>query len=457
MVDSEIKDGVAIIPEGITEVGCGTNPNSCTKLDIINNGYNSNCSSPSNDTGDNEEINAKETLKNNTMFHFSLGSKELFHSNFLHWLSIIKPTEFLNLMHEFAGISKFWWEDCYTQKEHGTHCEVRRESDNFDLSIWINLKAVPQDPESSKWVPVLVLENKMKSLTRKDQLEGYVQKAYEKWGKRDLKNKQEDKQNSSPIITFILLTLVEDKNNYDVGFDFTIGRKKQRQFNSNWAKKTYNDLASSLDKFLKKDNSLNDQIINSYKGFIKAMCVLGKSWSVNNSTEWKNILSQDDLNDIRINDIHQKLVYSQIERLLINELGTDIKEVKTGSGFSNGSGLVEASVIKVEKGLTFMVQVQGRQYRRAIIGTNKDAVAEAANNRDLWGKFFCFEDKNLDYEFPFDNDIKPKENKHPKSKSSYGKLFNYYGQSFAYQYVDIPDGTSVEKVINAMITDITKN
>ena len=334
---------------------------------------------------------------------------------------------------------------------------MRRESDNFDLSIWINLKAAPQDPESSKWVPVLVLENKMKSLTRKDQLEGYVQKAYEKWGKRDLKNKQEDKQNSSPIITFILLTLVEDKNNYDVGFDFTIGRKKQRQFNSNWAKKTYNDLASSLDKFLKKDNSLNDQIINSYKGFIKAMCVLGKSWSVNNSTEWKNILSQDDLNDIRINDIHQKLVYSQIERLLINELGTDIKEVKTGSGFSNGSGLVEASVIKVEKGLTFMVQVQGRQYRRAIIGTNKDAVAEAANNRDLWGKFFCFEDKNLDYEFPFDNDIKPKENKHPKSKSSYGKLFNYYGQSFAYQYVDIPDGTSVEKVINAMITDITKN
>jgi hypothetical protein len=105
-----------------------------------------------------------------------------------------------------------------------------------------------------------------------------------------------------------------------------------------------------------------------------------------------------------------------------------------------------------------MVQVQGRQYRRAIIGTNKDAVAEAANNRDLWGKFFCFgfEDKNLDYEFPFDNDIdiKPKENKHPKSKSSYGKLFNYYGQSFAYQYVDIPDGTSVEKVINAMITDM---
>jgi hypothetical protein len=59
MVDSEIKDGVAIIPEGITEVGCGTNPNSCTKLDIINNGYNSNFSSPSNDTGDNEEINAK--------------------------------------------------------------------------------------------------------------------------------------------------------------------------------------------------------------------------------------------------------------------------------------------------------------------------------------------------------------------------------------------------------------
>lgn len=188
-----------------------------------------------------------EALENSTMFHFSLGSKELFHSNFLHWLHIIDKENFIKLMRKFAGHEndQFWWEEKYYKKE-GESYEVRRESNNFDLSIWINLeypqqdnpKDAKQDNKKVKWVPVLVLENKMKSLPRQDQLENYVNKAYEEWGETKLKDNKE----KSPI-TFILLSLVEDKSSYDVNYECETGRKSNRnriKYESQWINKTYN-------------------------------------------------------------------------------------------------------------------------------------------------------------------------------------------------------------------------
>ena len=71
-------------------------------------------------------------LKGSSMFYMSLGSKELFHSNFLHWLSIVEWSYFIKIMHALSGIEHFWWENLKEQE-----IEVRREDKNFDLSIWV--------------------------------------------------------------------------------------------------------------------------------------------------------------------------------------------------------------------------------------------------------------------------------------------------------------------------------
>jgi hypothetical protein len=49
-------------------------------------------------------------LEHSSMFHLSLGSKELFHSNFLYWLSIVDRDAFLSVMHGLAKVEKFLWE-----------------------------------------------------------------------------------------------------------------------------------------------------------------------------------------------------------------------------------------------------------------------------------------------------------------------------------------------------------
>lgn len=188
-------------------------------------------------------------LNSSTMFHMSLGSKELFHSNFLHWISIVDWRAFLDIMHGLADTKKFWWEKidendpCKCPK----NIKVFREHRNFDLSIYKvdsesekkKIKEVVGDTNDDmeedddptmeithdnygkrkvqKWIPVLVLENKMKSLPYKAQLEEYTQKAFEEWSSgKETRMKQKAKENEQKhlivnpnekySITYILLS-----------------------------------------------------------------------------------------------------------------------------------------------------------------------------------------------------------------------------------------------------------
>ena len=89
-------------------------------------------------------------LRDSTMFHMSLGSKELFHSNFLHWISTVNWSVFLDIMHKLADTEHFWWENDFNPENH--NIEVRREYHHFDLSIYIldpgTNKAVAEDSNS---------------------------------------------------------------------------------------------------------------------------------------------------------------------------------------------------------------------------------------------------------------------------------------------------------------------
>ena len=128
-----------------------------------------------------------ERLEQSSTFHLSLGSKELFHSNFLYWLSIVDWNAFMQVARKLAGVERFWWEEQYKRSDNRdeNEIEVRRESRNFDLSIHIRVEQKRDEDNSSFiksiWIPVFVLENKMKSLPRQDQLQEYTEKAFRDW------------------------------------------------------------------------------------------------------------------------------------------------------------------------------------------------------------------------------------------------------------------------------------
>ena len=203
-----------------------------------------------------------ECLEKSTMFHMSLGSKELFHSNFLHWLAENYWDFFIEVMHKLAGLESFWWENVngpngkiYSQNNN--NLKVLRENRNFDLSIYIlDSEIVDEEEKKQIWIPVLVLENKVKSLPYKEQLDSYTKKAFEEWkrgskiGNIDCQKEQAVKDKSykwTPEngITFILLSLLSsDLNDRDLEKEqnITFKRKKkdeQLHIYFKWISKTY--------------------------------------------------------------------------------------------------------------------------------------------------------------------------------------------------------------------------
>ena len=97
-----------------------------------------------------------EKLEKSPMFQLSLASKELFHTNFLYWLEMAEPDIFKNVMKKM-GI------------EYDCPITVKREWEHFDLAI---LKM-----DDNKIIEIVaIIENKVKSLPRLDQLEKYNKK-----------------------------------------------------------------------------------------------------------------------------------------------------------------------------------------------------------------------------------------------------------------------------------------
>ena len=133
--------------------------------------------------------NFYDVLKNSPMFQLSLASKELFHSNFLAWIGSLpfdkgKEHPFRKVMFELGATNALddsWGEDWY----------VAREYKNFDLCVLsekpleFRIEKTPSDEEckeggiddvSVQPRVLLVLENKLKSIPYKKQLDEYFVK-----------------------------------------------------------------------------------------------------------------------------------------------------------------------------------------------------------------------------------------------------------------------------------------
>lgn len=94
------------------------------------------------------------------MFKMSLGSKELFHSNFLEYLWGVDSDSFKRMICDLLGDYKVF--------KSGIEYKLSREKENFDLCIYHEI--------GSKLEYDVIIENKVKSIPSKQQLDCYVKK-----------------------------------------------------------------------------------------------------------------------------------------------------------------------------------------------------------------------------------------------------------------------------------------
>lgn len=208
-------------------------------------------------------------LEVSPMFNLSLSSKELFHSNFLAWLGNNIGTRgfFVEVINELvAGLN-------LRSSENWT---VEREDNHFDLCI------KEKDKKTGKYF--LIIENKVKSIPIKKQLDGYVAESVN--GKD---------QNTK----YLLLTLTEK---------FAHRTKIDKHYNpsNDWIVKTYSDLAVIM---LNKKGLLSDpyilSLLKDYIEFIENLDALVKDWQ-------SELYFAEDWNDIpRLKDLHAKIQFSR--------------------------------------------------------------------------------------------------------------------------------------------------
>lgn len=427
-----------------------------------------------------------EKLEKSSMFQLSLGSKELFHSNFLYWLSLVNWDAFIKVMHGLAKVEKFWWEDCYSQN----NVKVRRESSNFDLSIYVKAN-IENLNEVEPWIPVLVLENKMKSLPRHDQLKEYTAKAFNEWRQKKQNSQIESLWMEQPV-SFILLSLYTNENiPTKCSYTYSYGRnKKTIKVDATWEKNSYADLHTFLNDIrIGEEKSLNQEILCDYCQFIYALNELAVNyWKISEDDSFVEKIypwaiegySGDRQVKLRIDDIRQKVHYAQLKNLLEKALCTNcipaieapIKKnspdgLYYGTSFAHNIGILEIAVKHGEESL--IIQLQGDSYAHAFsLADNKDAATILLKRKQSMESFFEFEEN--------DNDSESKErittkypsllkaqvlypqgiNKQATKKGRKLKCFKYFGQSFVYQNVRIPKDVTIKEVIQALVEDAKK-
>lgn len=387
----------------------------------------------------------KEALVSSPMYNLSLSDKELFHSNFLAWIGKNDKTKpfFVKVIKELSKVD-------LTKIKSWT---VEREDKNFDLCI-------REEISKNHYKYYLVIENKVKSIPRKNQLDEYKQKI---------------KDNDTK---FMLLTLASE-----------FPDKKDIEKEKVWEIKTYKELAVILGKEM---DSIQDQYHKSLIGdYIKFITKLN---------ELQDLMIEDFVNqqyynekelniykEMRIHDLYIKLraslFVSKLKEKLLNEYNvaegnvhimpfpyTDDKIKTRGFKYNDirpyckknkgihvfldyaiqqGNGMVAVYIYKQRKcDYIYEIAIQGDQYRHGINSQDKAKGDDPKTLDKLWDAVYKH-DKDKD----FFNCILDKNNTLPTNGH------NKYAPEYVYKYVKI----NVETVANLMtamaddIKDVMKN
>lgn len=368
-------------------------------------------------------------LNKNPMFHLSLGSKELFHSNFLAFLWDQNPKAFLELLNDLCHSINI---DALLNEKELT---LDREKENFDICIH------HKEGKGEKEIYNIIIENKVKSIPYEEQLIDY-------------ENKVASHQKGSTT-TNILLTLADK---------FPNANKIK-----GWTIVSYEDLAKELEAKKCNFSSSNQKIqqyIDDYIDFIKQLTPLKDE--ILADFENSKYHNQNDINTFhkyKLSDLYIKLRGAYFICLLKDKLengkkkGVDVEYFTSGkfedrrrngsgkttmiwlhSGMNRGKSTVTVCINPANSKNLYELQIEGDQYRH-MFNENGLVAKRGSVSKNLL---------NIPY---FDyNNLPSKVNNNWAGKSD----FNQYKPNCLYKYVKFDSEIKVNEMIEILIDDIVK-
>lgn len=408
---------------------------------------------------DKREVVFKD-LNDNPIFRMSLGSKELFHSNFLAFLWDLDRGSFIRMIND-----KLLNDNALSLGDSSKY-DFSRERENFDILI------SHKDKDGKRVVCDLVIENKVKSIPYLSQLNDYVKKVH---------------NNKNEKCSFLLLSLSQTFPDYDL-IDKNQGGK--------WNVISYSSLKTAIENSYMGDYGRSNQYIGDYLSFIDNLSQL-QQMIIPERVDKSVLFVEKDINDfksLRLQDLYIKLRSSYFIVNLYNRLKQDLpvsfihsydwgafKEEKDNThiflnlGYNQGNGQIAAWIYsqKESQTRTYEIVIQGKQYRHGIGQKQDKASNNTAKGKMLNGLWMTL--KNVDSDLKFLNlervsellsvvrpiEVRPIEGKdyNFRFKNEDGEQigksgpFDCYGDSYVYRYIDISN-IKMGVLLDTMVKDI---
>lgn len=318
-----------------------------------------------------------ESIQQSPMFRMSLGSKELFHSNFLQYVLEISP-ELTKKLFDIKG-----------------EYEVLREYNNFDLLIL--------DLDSHE---AIIIENKFKAIPENHQLDRYSTKT----------------RSNSLSVNADILEYKTDKRNikFNIKCKILLCPYEISHLTDGWQYLSYEKLLKHYDS-LKLDDK-NELILNDYITFTKILVKNLKSVqckiSLNSTLEDIDFDKFPILRKLRIYDLFAKVSHTFALELIIKELEKTRNGLhfelapnnmrdrrdhndKKGVYFKNSSFIRATALLEIicflKNDSAFFVQIQNKSLKLMFQSINlRDKVNLLEKNKEI---LFDFNEEIFKHKF----------------------------------------------------------
>lgn len=372
------------------------------------------------------------------IFKMSLGSKELFHSNFLEFIWDVNREFFIRIVNLLIKNCGHTEEIVLQDNMH-----LGREKLNFDLCLYTGEEDKPDNY-------IMIIENKVKSIPSKSQWDNYTKKI---------------KQKNKPY--FILLTLLNE-----------FPDKKEIKEGHIWDICSYKELKEAIKNNLEDVKDANTKMyIEDYCVFIGLMHELS-SLIVPDTFKKQSLFPSEEIElfkKSRLHDLYIKLRGLSFLQELKHLIGEDKvmvssfagdklrqKILKHEEGFVpdkvylnfaiyRSEGQVAAFVFnnKSPMGDIYEIVIQGVQYRHGINHYVEDSYNKIEAQNKIWDEIHPNGKEFLCNNWKFgDNNIFP-------DKSSKGRngAFLGYSNDYIYKYIKIAN-MSVKVLLDGMSKEI---
>ena len=358
------------------------------------------------------------------IFKMSLGSKELFHSNFLEYLWEEDQSAFINMLNDLLG------KKVLDPSKGNGYYKLAREKKHFDISIY-HTEETGGSIRRKREIYDVVIENKLKSIPNREQLSEYEKKS----------------ANKSQNTKYVLLTLIEQFQD-------------KKDISKTWSIINYESLGTAIiDRFGERNPYIKD-----YCEFVKLIHSLQNDILIQDA-DTETLWPDEPLayfRNARLHDLYIKLRGLHFVEILKQEIETswNTKYVKDGGdtiraedpqnniflnfNIHQGCGQVAVFIYFGQEQI-FEIVIQGNQYRHCInYKKNKRSLANDKNvsKAKVWDVV-----KNDPFMYSFIT-----EGLNTKYKG--GKEYCGYGADQIYRYRTITSKDSVSSLIANIMNDV---